>query len=228
MKRLLSNPTLLLLVAGFGLFALLVYLQGRDDTPSPEPEWTSVEEAVAPSAENVAPSFHARIMTLRTQLAAAPEDTTLLLEAARLQQDAHQHEEAAAYYERYLVLAPQARQVRLDLANVYAGMGQWDEARRVSEALLERAPDDPSAMYNLGAIAANQGQREEARQWWERVRGGSDDALAAQAATSLAQLDGLPPRQAAPPTASRARPNPHAAPGQPVMARPVTSLASQE
>ncbi len=221
------SPSALLLAGGFVLLALFAYLPSRNAGSPPAPNWTSVEEAVAPSSENVDPSFHARLMTLRTQLDAAPEDTILLLEAARLQQDAHQHEESAASYERYLALAPDNRQVWLDLANVYAGMGRWDEAQRVSNALLERVPNDPSAMYNLGAIAANQDNPTEARQWWARVRDGSDTALATQATNSLAQLD----RSSSGQTTQRpaaSRPPPHAAPGQPVMAHPATSLAVQE
>ncbi len=227
MQRLRSNSALLLIAAGFGLFAVLLLLRAQGEGGASEPPaWTSIEEAVAPTAQNVDPGFHARLMALRTHLDAAPEDTTLLLEAARLEQDAHQLDEAAAHYERYLTLVPRTRQVWLDLANVYAGLGQWDEARRVSEVLLDRFPDDPSAMYNLGAIAANGGDRDEARRRWASVRAGSDAALAAQATASLAQLDGRPIRAA--PSAPRATPNPHAGLGQPVVARRLGSLGGQE
>src|SRR5690606_30006753 len=118
-----------------------------------------------------------------------------------------------------------------DLANVYAGLARWEDARDVSERMLERFPDDPSAMYNLGAIAANQGDLDEARRWWTPVRDGADGALAAQAEASLAQLDGIAAAPAARPASPRpasARPNPHAALGQPVVAHRVSVLDGTE
>lgn len=230
MKKLTSNPTLLLLTAGFGLFFVLTFVRANQPAPSPaSPVVPAAVPAPPPSADNVDPTFHARLMTLRERLTETPGDTTLLLQAARLEQDAHQLDASAEHYERFLALSPRNHQVWLDLANVFAGQQRWDEAERVSEEMLERYPDDPSAMYNLGAIHANQGRYDEARRWWEPVRDGADTKLAAQAATSLAQLTRAASSRAtaAPTTApSAGRPNPHAAQPlhQPVVARRLSSL----
>lgn len=228
MPRRLPSNALALLTGGFALFALLAYLRTSDS--GAEPGWQAVETvspaSPAPSADNVDPGFHARLMTLRDRLTASPDDTTALLEAARLEQDAHQLAASAEHYERFLALATERRQVWLDLANVYAGLGQWDDAREASERMLVYFPDDPSARYNLGAIAANGGDYDAARQHWTAVRDSHDEALASQAATSLAQLDGLaasPPRRPAERTGG-ARSNPHADFGQPVMARRIADL----
>jgi tetratricopeptide (TPR) repeat protein len=231
MLKLATKTPTLLLAGGFVAFAALAYLQGQGPG-APDPGWTSVATAATapePSADNVDPGFHARLMTLRGRLAKAPDDAAALLEAARLEQDAHQLEQAAEHYERYLALDPDEHQAWLDLANVYAGLARWDDARDASERMLERFPDDPSARYNLGAIAANQGDADAARRHWESVRGGPDPALAAQAEASLAQLDGMAsarPARSARPTA--ARPSPHAALGQPVVARRVGVLDGAE
>src|SRR6056297_82566 len=217
MKNLTSHPTLLLLAAGFGLFALVAYVQHQSGSV-PTQDWQPVADvAPPPSADNVDPTFHARLMRLREQLETTPEDTTVLLDLARLEQDAHQHDRSAEHYERFLALSPRNHQVWLDLANVYAGQGLWDEARDASERMLEQYPDDPSAMYNLGAILANQGQADEARQWWTAVQDSDDTRLAEQAANSLAQLDGArtasaTPGSAASRTSAASRPaNPHTA-----------------
>lgn len=206
------------------LFAALAYLQGLEPG-STDPGWTSVEAAVVvpePSADNVDPGFHARLMTLRARLATPPDDAAALLEAARLEQDAHQLEQAAEHYERYLALDPSEHQAWLDLANVYAGLARWEDARDVSERMLRHFPDDPSALYNLAAIAANQGDADTARRHWAAVRDGTDERLAAQAETSLARLDGM--ASARPNRPASARPNPHAAIGQPVAARRASVL----
>jgi tetratricopeptide (TPR) repeat protein len=236
MKRFTSNPTFLLLAAGFGLFAVLAYFQGRETSP-PAQDWQPVADvAPPPSADNVDPTFHARLMRLREQLETAPEDTTALLELARLEQDAHQHDHSAEHYERFLALSPRNHQVWLDLANVYAGQGLWDEARDASERMLEHYPDDPSAMYNLGAIFANQGQAEEAKRWWTAVQKSDDARLGEQATNSLAQLAGVQAASATPrPVSSRSasaasRPaNPHTASlHQPVVAHQLSRLSSAE
>ena len=221
MPRSLSSNPLVLLAAGFVVVATLAYVSGRDPAP---PSWSPVENVAipTPSAENVDPGFHARLMTLRDRLAASPDDTTALLEAARLEQDAHQLEAAADHYERLLALVPDRHQAWLDLANVYAGLGQWDEARAASERMLARFPGDASARYNLGAIAANGGDLPAAREHWTAVRDGDDSALAAQAIASLAQLDGRSAPRA--PGNTDAQRNPHASLGQPVTARRVTTL----
>lgn len=221
MKLLRLNPALLLLLGGFALFLVLGYARSMEGASAPAP--APVRPAApppAPSAENVDPGFHARIMTLEQRLAGSPNDTLVLLQLARLQQDAHQDAEAAAHYERYLALAPASRQPWLDLASVYAGLGRWDDAAGTMDRMLERFPNDPSARYNLGAIAANQGRFDEARRHWEAVRDQREDpALAAQAVASLARLgDVARPSTPTAQTASR-RPLP---PGHPVVARPVT------
>ena len=232
MKNLTSHPTLLLLAAGFGLFALLAYVQNRPAS-APAQDWQPVADvAPPPSADNVDPTFHARLMRLREQLETTPEDTTVLLDLARLEQDAHQHDRSAEHYERFLALSPRNHQVWLDLANVYAGQGLWDEARDASERMLEQYPDDPSAMYNLGAILANQGQADDARTWWTAVQSSDDTRLAEQATNSLAQLAGAQTASASPRAASAtpSRPaNPHTASlHQPVVAHRTSSLSSAE
>lgn len=233
MNKLTDNPTLTLLAGAIVLFAVLAYFQTSSSPTSPVPVAATASAAPPPSADNVDPTFHARLMTLKEQLATTPDDTTALLQAARLEQDAHQHEAAAEHYERFLALHPRNHQVWLDLANVFAGSDQWDEALRVSEEMLEHYPDDPSAMYNLGAIHANQGRPDEARRWWTSVRDGADVSLAERAASSLTQLDGTSSAtasnasQRAPAETPRA--NPHTAlPPQPLAARPVRSSADAQ
>jgi tetratricopeptide (TPR) repeat protein len=190
------SPRLQFILLGGALVALvaLVFLRGSGPaTPEGQPRLTSARDtAVAPSAENVDPTFHSRLMTLRQQVEESPEDTTALLALARLQQDGHQLEDAAATYERVLALVSDHRQAHLDLALVYAEAGRPADARRVTEAFLALHPDDPAALYNLGALHANAGAYAEARRHWTRVAAQTQDAgLAEQARASLERLDAL-------------------------------------
>ncbi|SRR5690606_4788509 len=199
------TPRLQLILLGGAVLALLVVAYFVQAPPAQPPAPDPVEAAapVEPTAENVAPSFHSQLMTLRQRVAESPEDTTHLIRLARLQQDGHRLEEAAASYERLLELAPDHRQAHLDLALVYGELGRWDDARRVTEALLARDADDPAGLYNLGAIAANQGDYDQARTVWTRVQAQTRDAgLARRAASSLQQLDVLAARGGPTPSAS--------------------------
>ena len=207
----LRSPRTQLLALAVGLTALIAIAFLRSDgtsTPAASiPATPVVAPEATPSAANVDPTFHTQLMVLRQQVDAAPSDTTLLLQLARLEQDAHQFAEAAATYERVLGLAPDHRQAYLDLALSYGQLGQWDEARDATERLIARDPDDPSALYNLGAIHANQGEADDARRLWTRVQQQSRDAqLAQQATASLARLDALA-AEGVPPSAPAATPD---------------------
>lgn len=191
MKR---SPVFYILVLSGAFLALvaLVFLSRSNDEPQQITMAESVGDTAQPSAENVDPTFHARLMALQQAVEETPRDTSKLLELAHLHQDAHQMAEAAEAYEQLLVVVPDHPQAHLDLALCYSELGRWAEAQATMEALLAQIPDDPAGLYNLGAIHANQGQYEEARNIWERVQAQEEDVhLASQASASLTQLEAL-------------------------------------
>ncbi len=198
-----SPLTISLLIGGaFLVLVALVFFFRSDNAP----QQITVDqiEDVQPTAENVDPTFHARLMALRQEVEDAPSDTSKLLELAHLYQDAHQLAEAATVYEQILAVAPEHRQAHLDLALCYSQLGQWESAQGAMERLLARYPDDPSALYNLGAIQANDGNYDEAERIWKRVQAQTADIhLASQASASLEQLEAL---RLAPPTPTGSTP----------------------
>ncbi len=156
-------------------------LSGTTATPVPSPALGGVSE-----------QFHSEVAELERQLAAAPDDLTVLGRLAVMYRSAHQPARAAAYYERYLVLDPTNRQMQLDLAQSYAALRRWSDALEVSLSLLAMDPDDPVAVYNVGAIHANRGDFGEARVWWEKAsRQQVDKPLAAKARESLESISSL-------------------------------------
>jgi len=181
--------------AAFLCIVVLVFLF-RSDEGTEQATITPLESApVEPSADNVDPAFHSRLMVLEREVEESPTDTTKLLELAHLHQDAHQMAEAAEAYEQLLEVVPDHRQAYLDLALCYTEVGRLEDAQTTTDALLERYPNDPAGLYNLGAIHANQEQYREAREIWGRVQTQTEDAqLAAQATASLAQLEALAER----------------------------------
>jgi tetratricopeptide (TPR) repeat protein len=196
----LAAAALLALVAG-------AYLLRRPAAPPDPVAVTPVEGGPAPSAQNVDPVVHARLMSLRREVEAAPADTSLLYELARMEHDAHQFEAAVGTYERLIAVAPHHRQAYLDLAQSLVSLARWDDARGAMERLLTRFPDDPAGLYNLGAIHANQGRYGQARLLWDRVAAQTRDVeLARRASESLTELERL---------ASSGAPAPAAAPALP-------------
>jgi tetratricopeptide (TPR) repeat protein len=194
MRRLI--PTFSAVVAATVLL-VAIYLSMGDREQAPQAVnlrvdsnsgFAALDAHAEPSKSNVSAGFHAQLETLRLRLAAAPDDTALLMRTARLLDDAHQPGEAIIYYERYLAIDPGSKQVWLDVSNVYAALGRWENALEATESVLKINPDDLMAMYNLGAIYANMGRYEEARSWWEKVQGHPDGSLADRAAASLERL----------------------------------------
>lgn len=186
------SPLIVTLVIGgaFLILVAIVFFSRSDDQP--QQITSDVIEDVQPSADNVDPTYHARLMALKAEVDAAPSDTSKLIELARLYQDGHQMVEAAEAYERLLTIAPDHRQAHLDVALCYSELGQWQDAEGAMTRMLAQYPSDPSALYNLGAIHANQGQYDEAQEVWLLVQAQTDDAhLAAQASASLEQLVAL-------------------------------------
>jgi predicted Zn-dependent protease len=192
----------LYVLAGFVLFAAIWFglkrgsvadaIPAPPTNPKPAHAETAVE-AFQPDRNNVDPSTHSQIETLRLRLAESPDDTTHLLQFARLLQDAHQPEEAARHYRHYLALRPNNRQAWLDLTQTYGERGRWDDALEAVDAMLARYPDDPSGLYNRGAILANTSRFEDARAVWTKVAGQIDDpGVAAMARQSLNKLPPAP------------------------------------
>lgn len=169
---------------------------GRAARSGASPFLATHEQGVAftPDGENVAPSFHIEMEALKKRLETAPQDTTALIRLARLKQDGHQTEEAAAYYRRYLDARSDGRQAWLDLARCYAELARWQEALEATQTMLRRFPDDPAALYNLGAIYANTSRPDEARTTWQRVtRQERNPEMKAMAASALRRLDTIHP-----------------------------------
>ncbi len=222
-----QSPLTISLVLGgaFLVLVAIVFFVTSDDEPQP----LAVEgiEDVQPTAENVDPTFHARLMALTQEVEAAPRDTSKLIELARMHQDGHQLAEAAEVYRRVLDIVPGHRQSHLDLALCYSELGQWQDALATMEGMLEQFPDDPSALYNLGAIYANQGQYDEAEGIWRRVQAQTDDVhLASQAAASLSQLEAV--RSAPPPGGASAASQSGGAPAAPPSIPPIVPLDGYE
>lgn len=189
-------PPIATLVAGAALLGALLTSLGDRDTPPRTIDAREVPGSArsphgsrpVPNKDNVSVEFRGQLESLKLRLAATPDDTVVLVQMARLFDDAHQPGAAIPYYERYLTINPGDRQVWLDLAGAYGAMGRWGDALETTRSALRMKPDDVVAMYNLGAIHANMGSYAEARGWWEKVRDHSDASLAETAVASLERL----------------------------------------
>lgn len=142
-----------------------------------------------PSADNVAPVFHTREMSLRSRLASNAADTAVMRELADLLADAHDAVGSLEYRKRYTELAPDHRQGWIELAATAVLAGDGAGAKAAMLSLLERVPEDPTALYNLGAIEANAGDTAAAVVWWKRaVAQSADPAIASAARAALSRI----------------------------------------
>jgi tetratricopeptide (TPR) repeat protein len=146
-----------------------------------------------PSAANVSAELTTRLRTLRNRVAAAPADTSALLELARLLHDAHQPGEAVPYYRRYLEVNPANREAWFDLADSEGRAGDWLQARATMQTLLDRTPDDPAIQYDMGVIELQIGNADAGRGWLEKAAAQTtDSAVANRARATLAQMEKRP------------------------------------
>ncbi|WP_412061611.1 hypothetical protein [Rubrivirga sp. IMCC45206] len=209
------NARLAVVGLALAVVLLIAYVALAPGASPPPPEPTATVSAAAPSASNVDPGIHARLMQLRADADAAPDDLDAQLEYARMAAGAHRGAEAAEALERAVALAPEQRQPWLDLANAYGAAEDWDAVAGASRRMLARFPDDGEAQYNLGAAHANAGRRAEAEAAWASVAAG-DGPLAAQAQGSLVRLAAL----------ANAPPTPPAAPAGSATAPPLSAGAT--
>lgn len=153
---------------------------------SPPPGAT---DGSAPSKANVRQDFIHLVEKLKEKVNKNPDDTSQVLDLARLLADAHQLKDALPLFQRYLRKAPGNIEVLLELSICYFNLGDMESARSTTQKILSIDAKNTMAMYNLGAIYANQGKKEEAKSVWNDLAKrfpNSDDA--ARAKESLARL----------------------------------------
>lgn len=77
-------------------------------------------------------------------------------------------EDAAAHYQRALILKPGYVKAHNNLGNVWRAMGRTTEARASFAQALNYNPSNADSHYSLGLLCRDQGQAEEARQHFRR------------------------------------------------------------
>jgi cytochrome c-type biogenesis protein CcmH/NrfG len=113
---------------------------------------------------------------LKTQLAAAPQSTELMIKIAEHYKslysssspDAQNLSNAAEYYEQALKADPGLKEVYLDLAKVYLQSGSYADAARVLNAATSVDPDNPDVYYYLGRAQRDAGKKGEAILAWQK------------------------------------------------------------
>lgn len=182
------------LAAGAVLLVGTLYALAGDDAPAPTtaPVAAAPDTTVSPTADNVDPAVHGRLMSLRARAEAAPDSAAPHLALGRFLQSAHRPAEAAEAFEAALAREPQDRQTWLDLTHAYGNAGDWPATARAADRMAAQFASDGAALYNAGAAYANAGDAATARQRFEAATRAGDDAMAAQARDALARLNAMP------------------------------------
>src|SRR5471032_1702711 len=76
--------------------------------------------------------------------------------------------EAAASYERAILLKPDYADAHNNLGNVWKTLGQGDKARACFERALHLKPGNPDTHYNLGVLGSDSGDRDQAARHFQR------------------------------------------------------------
>ncbi len=81
-----------------------------------------------------------------------PKNAKLLTDIGNMYFDAHQYNEATAYYGRALRIQPLNTTVRTDLGNAYWFLGNADRAIAEFQTTLKTAPNQANTLFNLGVV----------------------------------------------------------------------------
>ena len=124
-------------------------------------EPTSLAPAAAPKPESSA-SDVAALESFDQQLAQRPDDYEVLNRRGLALELLGRVSEAAACFERAVVLSPQTRSYHFNLARVYAALGQMDRAAAEYREVVRLRPDDYAARYTLALALQKKGDEEAA------------------------------------------------------------------
>jgi tetratricopeptide (TPR) repeat protein len=125
--------------------------------------------------------------TLRSAIDAAPKDTSLKIELARLLSQSDRADAAAAILDEAARAAPDDLAVRDAQIRCYLTKSDLLAARKAADDLKARAPDQAVAFYLSGLVAQARAQSDVAAREFERALSLKPDAL--DALVALARLD---------------------------------------
>jgi tetratricopeptide (TPR) repeat protein len=125
--------------------------------------------------------------TLRSAIDAAPKDTSLKIELARLLSQSDRADAAAAILDEAARAAPDDLAVRDAQIRFYLTKSDLLAARKAADDLKARAPDQAVAFYLSGLVAQARAQSDLAAREFERALSLNPDAL--DALVALARLD---------------------------------------
>jgi tetratricopeptide (TPR) repeat protein/RNA polymerase subunit RPABC4/transcription elongation factor Spt4 len=109
------------------------------------------------------------ISNLEKSIAANPDDMTLILQLANLQNDSGLHDKAIQSYEKYLDKNPSDADARIDLGVCYYNKSNFSKAISEMEEALKYAPNHQIAHLNLGIVNLSAGNLQTAKEWFQKT-----------------------------------------------------------
>lgn len=143
-----------------------------------------------PSKSNVSQDIMQRMVKLKTEVEANPNDTAMVRQYADLIGMAHKQEEAIDLYNSIIAKDPKRIDIYLSLTLLYYNQGNLLKAEECTNNILKYDPQNLEAIYNSGIIYAAKGNKERAKEIWEGLVKNYPDTEAADfARQSLQKLN---------------------------------------
>lgn len=166
MIRLMVKSSPLMLITGFLVGFLAMYVAVRDRDPGPvvirDPSLLSPARPVSQAEQDA-------IAELESRLTGTPSDLSLLTDLANLNWDIENFPQAIVWYRRALEISPFNPDLRTDLGTALFYDGSVEEALSEFGQALSISPNHPQALINMGIVLVEgRGDRDGAVRLWEQ------------------------------------------------------------
>ncbi len=132
-------------------------------------------------------SLQPKIDSLEQMVKSSPEQKELLLQLARVQDDARFYDRAIQTYKKYIAAVPGNPDAIVDMGVCYFNLQNLDEAEVLFKSALKIKADHTQALFNLGIISLNKEKPDEASKWLNKVIESAPGTREAEQAKTLLQ-----------------------------------------
>jgi len=166
-KKFAFNISNIITIFGVGILLvfLILYLSGVFDHKA----ITSQDQEL--QTINASPDLSRlqEIKKLEEQIKSSPDNASLVLHLAQLQQDSKLLDPAVQNYKKYLAVSPKDADAHVDLGICYYDLGSYADAIKEMEAALKYDPKHQKACLNLGIVNLQAGNKAKSAEWLKKA-----------------------------------------------------------
>ena len=183
----ISSTKMIWIFVSLLLLGAIIVIFGITMNEAPK-ESVALKQSMPAADERTTPdlSLQPKIDSLEQLIVSFPEQKELLLQLARVQDDARFYDRAIQTYKKYITAVPENADAVVDMGVCYFNLHNLDQAELLFKSALKIKSDHTQALFNLGIIYMNREKPDDASKWFNKViESAPGSREAAQAKTLL-------------------------------------------